>query len=54
MQFEFDIAMATRFGEAAYKEKIDAAIERNRPQINAILAQYGVPLLHRPPRAASR
>jgi quinoprotein dehydrogenase-associated probable ABC transporter substrate-binding protein len=55
-QFEFDIVMATRFGEAAYKQRIDAAIERNRPQINAILAQYGVPLLtvSQPPRAAAR
>ena len=54
VQFEFDIAMATRFGEAAYKQRIDEAIERNRPQINAILAQYGVPLLTAPPRAAAR
>ena len=53
-QFEFDIAMATRFGEAAYKQRIDEAIARNRPQINAILAQYGVPLLSAPPRAAAR
>jgi mxaJ protein len=54
VQFEFDIAMATRFGEAAYKQRIDEAIERNRPQINAILAQYGVPLLNPPPRTAAR
>jgi mxaJ protein len=54
VQFEFDIAMATRFGEAAYKQRIDEAIERNRPQINAILAQYGVPLLTAPPRTAVR
>lgn len=54
VQFEFDIAMATRFGEAAYKQRIDEAIARNRPQINAILAQYGVPLLEAPPRAAAR
>lgn len=39
LQFEFDIAMAVRFGEAAYKRRIDAAIDRNRPQINAILMQ---------------
>lgn len=54
VQFEFDIAMATRFGEAAYQQRIDAAIARNRPQINAILAQYGVPLIAAPPRAAAR
>lgn len=54
VQFEFDIAMATRFGEAAYKQKIDDAITRNRAQINAILTQYGVPLLNPSPRSAAR
>lgn len=57
IQFAFDIAMATRFGEAAYKQQIDDAIARNQRQITAILAQYGVPLLTplpSPPRAASR
>lgn len=58
VQFEFDIAMATRFGEAAYKQRIDDAIARNRPQIDAILASYGVPLLPVTlpvaPRAAAR
>lgn len=53
-QFEFDIAMATRFGEAAYKQRIDDAIARNRQKIDAILAQYGVPVLNPPPRAAAR
>jgi mxaJ protein len=54
MQLEFDIVMATRFGEAAYNQRIDAAIERNRPKIDAILMQYGVPLLPPAERAASR
>ena len=54
VQFEFDIAMAVRFGEAAYKQRIDEALERNRPKINAILAEYGVPLLELPARAAAR
>ena len=54
LQFDFEIAMAVRFGEAAYKQRIDDAIDRNRPKINAILAQYGVPLLDQPERAAAR
>jgi mxaJ protein len=54
LQLDFEIAMAVRFGEAEYKKRIDDAIERNRPQINAILAQYGVPLLGQPERAAAR
>jgi mxaJ protein len=52
VKFDFEIAMATRFGEAAYKQKIDEAIDRKRPQINAILAQYGVPLLELAPPAS--
>ena len=54
MQFEFDIAMAVRFGEAAYKQRIDDALARNHAKINAILTEYGVPLLDQPARAASR
>jgi mxaJ protein len=54
MQFEFDIAMATRFGEAAFQQRIDAAIARNRSSIDAILLQYGVPLLPTAQAAASR
>lgn len=58
VQFDFEIAMAVRFGEAAYKKRIDDAIDKNRPQINAILAEYGVPLLEQrampPERAAAR
>lgn len=53
MQFDFDIVMATRFGEAAYKERIDAAIERNRGKIDAILAAYGVPVLPQHRRSAA-
>jgi mxaJ protein len=54
VQFEFDIVMAMRFGEADYKQRIDAAIARNRMKIDAILADYGVPMLQIPERAAAR
>ena len=53
VQFEFDIAMAVRFGEADYKRRIDEALARNRPRINAILTQYGVPLVAQPEPAAA-
>ena len=53
VKFDFEIAMATRFGEAAYKKRIDEAIEKKRPQINAILTQYGVPLLELAPPATA-
>lgn len=54
VKFEYDIVMATRFGEAAYKQRIDEALARNRGKIDAILAQYGVPMLAPHPRAAAR
>lgn len=48
IKFDFEIAMAMRFGDAAYKKQIDDAIDKQRPQITAILKQYGVPLLDLP------
>ncbi|MBC7454384.1 MAG: quinoprotein dehydrogenase-associated putative ABC transporter substrate-binding protein [Massilia sp.] len=48
IKFDFEIAMAMRFGDAAYKQQINDAIDKQRPQINAILQQYGVPLLDLP------
>lgn len=53
-RFEYDIVMATRFGEAAYKQRIDDALARNRSKIDAILTDYGVPLLAPHERAAAR
>lgn len=53
MAFEYDIVMATRFGENDYKQRIDAAIGRNRAKIDAILSEYGVPLLPPQARAAA-
>jgi mxaJ protein len=45
IQFEFQIAMAVRFGDKAFKERIDQLIEKNRQKITAILEEYGVPLV---------
>jgi mxaJ protein len=39
----FDIAMGVRRGDKALRDELDRAIERNRPAIEAILSQYGVP-----------
>jgi mxaJ protein len=49
----FDVNMGTRKEDAALREEINAALERLKPQIDAILADYGVPrvdgpLVHRP------
>jgi quinoprotein dehydrogenase-associated probable ABC transporter substrate-binding protein len=45
MRLDFEIAMAVRFGDRELKERIDGLIARNRPRIEAILREYGVPLL---------
>jgi quinoprotein dehydrogenase-associated probable ABC transporter substrate-binding protein len=53
MRLDFEIAMAVRFGEKDFKQRIDQLIEAKRPQIAAILEQYGVPLLDQQGRVAS-
>lgn len=44
VQMDFEIAMGVRFGESDWKKQIDGLIERDQTQIQAILAEYGVPL----------
>jgi quinoprotein dehydrogenase-associated probable ABC transporter substrate-binding protein len=43
VKFDYEIAMGVRFGEAAWKKKIEELIDKDRSQIQAILAEYGVP-----------
>ncbi|HEX9173566.1 MAG TPA: quinoprotein dehydrogenase-associated putative ABC transporter substrate-binding protein [Telluria sp.] len=45
MKLDFEIAMAVRFGEKDFKQRIDQLLDANQMQIGAILEQYGVPLL---------
>ncbi len=45
VQFDYSIAMGVRFGEKAWKAQIETLIERNQDRIDAILQEYGVPLL---------
>jgi hypothetical protein len=41
--FEFSIAMGVRRGDTLLRDAVDAAIERRRAQIDAILRAYAVP-----------
>jgi mxaJ protein len=43
MPFEFAIAMGVRRGDTALRDALNAAIEKRRSDIDAILAQYAVP-----------
>jgi quinoprotein dehydrogenase-associated probable ABC transporter substrate-binding protein len=45
LPFVYDISMAVRREEEAFKEEIEAVVERNRKEIEEILDQYGVPRL---------
>jgi mxaJ protein len=43
--FVFDICLAVRKGDTAFRDELDAFIERHRRDIDVILASYGVPVL---------
>jgi quinoprotein dehydrogenase-associated probable ABC transporter substrate-binding protein len=41
--FAFDIAIGVKRGDEALRRRLDAALVRRRPEIDAILARFGVP-----------
>jgi mxaJ protein len=43
-----------RYGEPAWKQQVEGLIEKTRPEILAILREYGVPLLDESPPAPAR
>jgi mxaJ protein len=43
LPFVFDISMAVRRGDTALRDRLDAILDKRRPQIDAILREYGVP-----------
>lgn len=45
LRFDFQISMAVRFGEKAWKQQVDQLIADNIDEINAILASYNVPMM---------
>lgn len=47
----FDIALGVRRGETAWRDRLQRALDRQRPRIDAILDRYGVPRLPLPPGA---
>lgn len=48
IKFDFSIAMGVRYGEHKRKATLNRLITKNLPQIQAIIAQYNVPLLPLP------
>ncbi len=45
IHFDFRIAMGVRFGERAWRDTVQRLLEANRERIEAILVEFGVPLL---------
>ncbi|HEX8172561.1 MAG TPA: substrate-binding domain-containing protein [Thermoanaerobaculia bacterium] len=45
LPFVFDIGLATRREDAGLRQELDTILERRKPEIDRILARYGVPRL---------
>jgi quinoprotein dehydrogenase-associated probable ABC transporter substrate-binding protein len=45
IKFDYPIAMGVRFGEKEWKAEVERLLRENRSEIEAILLDYGVPLL---------
>jgi ABC-type amino acid transport substrate-binding protein len=45
LQFQFDIAMGVRHGDHALRDKLNDVIAGAKPEIDALLRRYGVPLV---------
>jgi quinoprotein dehydrogenase-associated probable ABC transporter substrate-binding protein len=57
VKFDYQMAMGVRYGEREWKQKVEALIDSQQPAIQAILKEYGVPLVdasHEGPRDAAK
>ncbi|WP_280151539.1 quinoprotein dehydrogenase-associated putative ABC transporter substrate-binding protein [Piscinibacter sp. XHJ-5] len=54
LKFDYAMAMGVRYGEPQWKQRIEDTMIKLRPQILAILNEYGVPLLDDAAPAPSR
>jgi quinoprotein dehydrogenase-associated probable ABC transporter substrate-binding protein len=45
VKFDYQMAMGVRYGEREWKQQIEDLIESKRPEIQAILKEYGVPIV---------
>jgi mxaJ protein len=51
--FEFGIALAVRPGETAWRDRLQAALDARRAQVDALLAAWSVPRLDSDATAAT-
>jgi mxaJ protein len=52
MAFAFDMSLGVRRGDDAFRDEVQAALDRHRDAVQSILRDYGVPLVQSPPGAA--
>ncbi len=45
VKFDFEMAMGVRYGEREWKQQVEGLIESKKPEIAAILQEFGVPLV---------
>ena len=45
VNFQYEMAMGVRFGEKEWKAQVDKFLDQSKPEINAILREFYVPLL---------
>lgn len=45
VRFDYEMAMGVRYGEREWKQQVEQVIESHRPEIRAILTEFGVPLV---------
>jgi mxaJ protein len=45
VRFDYQMAAGVRYGEREWKQQVEALLERHQGDINAILKEYGVPLV---------
>jgi mxaJ protein len=50
--FQYDIAMGVRKGDDELRGKLDAIIAEKRPEIDALLKSYGIPLVAMPEQSS--
>jgi mxaJ protein len=53
-RYDFAVSMGVRKGDEAWRQRIERFLDENRPAIQGILAEYGVPQLDRVERADAR
>ncbi|MBX3605245.1 MAG: substrate-binding domain-containing protein [Piscinibacter sp.] len=54
VKFDFQMAMGVRYGEREWKQQVEGLIAAKQPEIQAILREYGVPLVDESYAAAGK